>query len=238
MTSTYRRRTLADALSVNWTPALEAQTKARIEASLAVRRRRGRRVVKVSALVATACAGSLVFAFARGLDAPGPQGSHREVVSPRGPTPPTPASSPSTSPAPRQPELPASAPSPERRSTSRRVRPSAPQTPAALASMGDDPIEALFIQADRARLAGRPNDALRPLAEIHERYPSDRRAAVAAFQLGRILADELGDPVRAAHAFDRAHELAPSGPLADDARARAEEARRAAAVNPQAGPTP
>lgn len=100
----------------------------------------------------------------------------------------------------------------------------APPSPTA-----EDPIEARFAQADRARLAGRPNDALQPLTEIQDLYPADGRAAVAAFQLGRIFADELGDPASAARAFDRAWALSPSGSLAHDARARAEEARHAAA---------
>ena len=101
-----------------------------------------------------------------------------------------------------------------------------------------NPIEELFARADRALLAGFPNEALQPLTEIQERFRTDSRAAVAAFQLGRIFADELGDPERAERAFERAQALAPSGLLASDARARAEEARRAAANKPKPAPAP
>jgi transmembrane sensor len=87
-----------------------------------------------------------------------------------------------------------------------------------------DVVGALLAAADAARLAGRPRDAIVPLAEIASRHANDPRAAIAAFQLGRVFADDLHDTAQAARAFRRAYELDPGGPLARDARARAAEA--------------
>jgi transmembrane sensor len=83
----------------------------------------------------------------------------------------------------------------------------------------------LFAAADAARLAGHPAGAVAPLTAVFTRHPGDPRAAVAAYQLGRVLAFDLHDSARAAAAFARAHDLDPSGPLAADAAAHAAEAR-------------
>jgi TolA-binding protein len=208
------RRQLAEALSVTWTSALETETKGRIDRAIVAARQRRKQMMKTSVLLATLCAGGLVFAFSRGISRHGEEGQPPRPAQPRAVVPPEPTP-PETAPA-------GSASPPES---------PAPPTPAS------DQIEELFARADRARLAGFPNEALQPLTEIQERFPADRRAAVAAFQLGRIVADELRDPEKAARAFERAQALAPSGPLAQDARARAAEARRAAAAIKSA-PTP
>jgi len=229
MTASNRRRQLAEALSVTWTSALETETKSRIDGAIVTARQRRKRMMKTSVLLATICAGSLVFAFSRGISRHGEDGQPRRPAQPRvaappEPTPPEPA--PAISPP--AVETPAPLP-PADRPVARRNKPvTAREAPASDAA--HDPIEELFARADRARLAGFPNEALQPLTEIQERFPTDRRAAVAAFQLGRIFADELRDPEQAARAFERAEALAPAGPLAQDARARAAEARRAAAA--------
>lgn len=90
--------------------------------------------------------------------------------------------------------------------------------------MNEETVPELFAAADAARLAGRPADAVAPLTAIFIRHPGDPRAAVAAYQLGRVLAFDLHDRARAAEAFARAHELDPNGPLAADAAAHAAEA--------------
>jgi tetratricopeptide (TPR) repeat protein len=240
MTHPDPRRRLADALSVTWTSALEAETKARIDGAVVSARRRRKRAVKVSALLATVCAAGLVFAFSRGLGPRDTKSLRRERVPARVAAPPAPAP-PAAEPAPAAIDptngSPVPAALPADRAAPRRTRPVAPRE-AAPSAADKDPIEELFRRADRARLAGFPNEALEPLTEIQERFPTDRRAAVAAFQLGRILADELGDPARAARAFERARALAPFGPLARDAQARAEQARRAAAARETEPATP
>ncbi|HEY5091085.1 MAG TPA: hypothetical protein VIK30_13995, partial [Polyangia bacterium] len=100
----------------------------------------------------------------------------------------------------------------------------------------EESVSSLFAIADAARLAGRPADAVAPLTAIFTKFPGDSRAAIAAFQLGRVLADELDDPPAAARAFERARDLAPGGPLAKDAATRAAEAHRARP--PAGGATP
>jgi TolA-binding protein len=230
MTAPDRRRMLADALSVSWTPAQEAGTKLRIDREVTARRRRRKQALKMTAILLTLCAGGVVFAFARSA---GPPRSEREPGRPthgRVAPPPAPASAPAAAHDVDRPTDHDERTERERAPARRRaVAKTAP--PSAQAAAGD-PVDARFAAADRARLAGRPRDAVRPLTEIADRYPTDPRAAVAAFQLGRILADEIGDPAAAARAFDRARALAPNGPLAADAHARADEARRAAATTP------
>jgi transmembrane sensor len=49
-------------------------------------------------------------------------------------------------------------------------------------------------------------------------------APLAAFTLGRVYLDKLGQPDKAATAFERARGLAPTGSLAQDALAREVEA--------------
>jgi TolA-binding protein len=239
MSASDRRQQLAEALSVTWTSTLETETKARIDGAITAARRRRKRMMKASVLLATICAGSLVFAFSGGISRNGEDGQPRRpaqphVTAPPEPTAPEPAAAASGS----APESPGPAAAPPDRPAPRRTRPAVARQPASQTA-ASDPIEELFARADRARLAGFPDEALQPLTEIQERFPQDPRAAVAAFQLGRIFADVLRDPERAARAFDRAQALAPSGPLARDARTRAEEARRAAvATKPTPAPTP
>ena len=91
------------------------------------------------------------------------------------------------------------------------------------AAVHDEPAD-LMLAADVARLSSHPVEALAPLRKLCDAYPSDKRAPVAAFTLGRVLLDDLGRATEAAAAFERARVLWPSGPLAEDALAREVEA--------------
>lgn len=105
-------------------------------------------------------------------------------------------------------------------------------------SVRDEPAD-LMLAADVARLSRHPADATRFLSRVSDGFPRDQRAPAAAFTLGRVLLEDLGQAGRAADAFRRAQQLAPKGPLASDALAReadaaqragqAERARKAAA---------
>src|SRR6185312_2698530 len=59
------------------------------------------------------------------------------------------------------------------------------------ASVRDEPAD-LFLAADVARLSKHSAEAERPLERIVERYPTDARAPLAAFTLGRVRLEELG----------------------------------------------
>ena len=82
----------------------------------------------------------------------------------------------------------------------------------------------LLLAGDVARLSGHPAAAIDPLARAIAEHPDDARAQLAAFTLGRVHLEDLGAPRDAAQAFVRARELAPAGPLAEDALAREVEA--------------
>jgi hypothetical protein len=95
-----------------------------------------------------------------------------------------------------------------------------------------DEVAPLLQAADDARATGHPESALVPLRRVIAEHPTDSRAGVAAFTLGRVLEGELNRPEDAADAFAiaRAH----GGPMAADAlgrevvaRARAGETSRA-----------
>jgi transmembrane sensor len=99
--------------------------------------------------------------------------------------------------------------------------------PASSKSVRDEPSD-LMMAADVARLSRHPAEATRFLARVSDGFPRDQRAPLAAFTLGRVLLEDLGQPARAADAFRRAYQLAPRGPLSSDALAReAEAAQRA-----------
>ena len=94
-------------------------------------------------------------------------------------------------------------------------------------SVRDEPSD-LMLAADVARLSRHPGEATRFLSRVEAGFPRDKRAPLAAFTLGRVLLEDLGQPGRAADAFRRAQQLAPTGPLASDALAReADAAQRA-----------
>jgi transmembrane sensor len=85
-------------------------------------------------------------------------------------------------------------------------------------------METLLSLADVARLSGHAAEAVAPLERAIQRFSGDRRAAVAAFTLGRVESDTLGRHERAARAFARCLELGPPRALAEDAYARLAEA--------------
>jgi transmembrane sensor len=89
--------------------------------------------------------------------------------------------------------------------------------------------EELFAMADGARAAGRAQEAVRALRELTQRFPHDGHAPLAAFTLGRLLLENLGQPAEAARAFAQARALAGgSSALAEDALAREAGAWRTA----------
>jgi transmembrane sensor len=77
---------------------------------------------------------------------------------------------------------------------------------------------ALIERADSERTAGDLSSAARTLREFVGRYPSDARAALAWFTLGKV-ERARGRPGDAARAFRMSGSLAPDGPLAEDALA-------------------
>jgi len=87
-----------------------------------------------------------------------------------------------------------------------------------------DDVAQLLLAADVARLSHHGQAALQHLRGVLERHAGDPRAPLAAFTLGRVLLDDLGQPRQAAAAFAEARRLAPRGPLAGDALAREVEA--------------
>lgn len=87
-----------------------------------------------------------------------------------------------------------------------------------------DNVDDLLLAADICRLSGHPRNAVAPLRRVVEAHRSDPRRQIAAFTLGRVHLDELGDPRAAAEAFASARAAAPGGPLAEDALAREVEA--------------
>jgi transmembrane sensor len=84
--------------------------------------------------------------------------------------------------------------------------------------------EDLMMAADAARLSNHPRQAVGYLQRITKEHPSDSRAPLAAFTLGRIFMSQLGQPAAAARAFAQVRQLAPAGALVEDALAREAEA--------------
>jgi transmembrane sensor len=82
----------------------------------------------------------------------------------------------------------------------------------------------LLLAADVARLSHHPADAVVHLRRVVSSHSGDPRAPLAAFTLGRVLLEELGQPGQAAEAFAKARALGGAGPLAEDALAREVEA--------------
>lgn len=78
----------------------------------------------------------------------------------------------------------------------------------------------LFSSATVARRAGLMEDAASAYAELLRRYPKDSRAAMSAFELGRIRMDALDDAQGAADAFRDALKLSRKAQFREDALAR------------------
>jgi len=88
----------------------------------------------------------------------------------------------------------------------------------------EDDAAALMDAADAARLSGHPQSAVQYLGRVVRGHRKSPVSPLAAFTLGRVYLDELGQPDGAAEAFELARKLAPNGSLAQDALAREVEA--------------
>ncbi|MBL9004471.1 MAG: FecR domain-containing protein [Myxococcales bacterium] len=82
----------------------------------------------------------------------------------------------------------------------------------------------LLLLADVARMSHHPASAVAPLRRLLERHSEDPRAPLAAFTLGRVLLDDMGQARKAAESFRRTQTLDEEGPLSHDALAREVEA--------------
>jgi transmembrane sensor len=74
--------------------------------------------------------------------------------------------------------------------------------------------------ANSARRSGDIPLAARAYEALLSRFPRDGRSGLAAFELGRLRLDRLGNPRGAAQAFERAIQLAPGSGFREDAMAR------------------
>jgi transmembrane sensor len=132
-------------------------------------------------------------------------------------TPPTGAASVATVPVP----LPGAVPAPDTSDTA----PSTPPTESARAPSSSSPGPRELLQAaNDARVAGHPREAAAAFDNLRRHYRSDPRAGLAAFELGRLRLDSLGDPGGAAEALADSIALAPGATFREDAEARLVEA--------------
>lgn len=88
--------------------------------------------------------------------------------------------------------------------------------------------DALFARALEARRGTDPVEAESTLQAFLGRYPKDRRAGVAAFELGRLRMDVSHDNAGALSALSRALSLSPRAAFAEDALARIVQVHHAA----------
>ncbi|HEX6239833.1 MAG TPA: FecR domain-containing protein [Polyangiales bacterium] len=90
----------------------------------------------------------------------------------------------------------------------------------AASAAGHESAADLFEQANVARRSGRVSEAAQLFAELVDRHARDHRAALAAFELGRMRMDSLGDARGAIDALERALKLDARRAFAEDALAR------------------
>ena len=83
---------------------------------------------------------------------------------------------------------------------------------------------ALLERAQIVWRAGRMNEAAADYAEVLDRHPADPRAALAAFELGRIQMVHLADLTGATASFERALHLGPRASFQEDTLARLAQA--------------
>ena len=88
----------------------------------------------------------------------------------------------------------------------------------------DETARELLEDGQRARADGRSEDAARAFDRLRRTFPRDPRSALAAFELGRLRLDVLGDARGAEEALRDAIALGPSSPFREDAEARRVEA--------------
>lgn len=84
----------------------------------------------------------------------------------------------------------------------------------------DDSPAALLERANAARRAGEVQRAAQAYEELLSRYPGDPRSGLAAFELGRLRMDRLGNLRGAVQALRQAVTLAPGSGFREDAMAR------------------
>ena len=121
---------------------------------------------------------------------------------------------------------------PKRRAIAQRARRRQQATAAAsgqaLARAVGDDVDALFREADKARLEGRLDDAVVALRRILERHADDSRAALAGFALGRLQLSALAQPDLAARSLRMALALGLPAALSEDAYVKLAEAHQRA----------
>lgn len=86
------------------------------------------------------------------------------------------------------------------------------------------PAKQLFDASREARRVGDSRRAAQLLQQLVAQYPGDPRAGLAAFELGRIRSDVLGDVTSAISALEQALRLSPQGSFRQDALARLAQA--------------
>ena len=104
------------------------------------------------------------------------------------------------------------------------VKPSPSAPPAGPSRAPALTAQQLLAEVDAARSRSQPERAVEILREIVREHPSDPRAPLAAFTLGRMLLNELGRPREAAAAFHEVRRKGSAGQFAEDALAREVEA--------------
>lgn len=87
-----------------------------------------------------------------------------------------------------------------------------------------DDAKALLEKGRLARRQGDPRAAASVYQTLLNQFPDDSRAGLAAFELGRLRMDRLGDLNGAVHALNQAVRLAPGSAFREDAMARLVEA--------------
>jgi TolA-binding protein len=97
------------------------------------------------------------------------------------------------------------------------ARATAPQQPRDRTAEAASPLT-LLDEADRARAAGDLGGAARALQQLLQRYPNDRRVALAEFMLGRV-ESARGASTEAARAFGACLAHGAAGALGEDALA-------------------
>jgi FecR protein len=117
-------------------------------------------------------------------------------------------------------------PAPVPATTTASEAPPARTKPTAALGTGEDPRD-LLARAEGFRAANDPRAAARLFDALRLRHRSDPRAGLAAFELGRLRLDRLGDARGAAEAFGDAIAIAPGAPFREDAEARLVEATAA-----------
>jgi hypothetical protein len=89
----------------------------------------------------------------------------------------------------------------------------------------------LFLLGEVARAAGRLREAARAFDALRTKHRGDGRAALAAFELGRLQLDSLGNAAAAAESFADAIALSPGAPFREDAEARRVQALERSGAN-------